>query len=57
MFPAYPYGIRSPFVRDANPITGPLGGELETEGLAVMAKDMGHEVWGMPNLEIVHEAQ
>lgn len=57
VFPAYPYGIRSPFVRDANPITGPLGGELETEGLAVMAKDMGHEVWGMPNLEIVHEAQ
>ena len=29
-------------------------GEVETEGLGLMAKDMGHECWGMPNLEVVH---
>jgi glycosyltransferase involved in cell wall biosynthesis len=29
-------------------------GEIETEGLAVMAHDMGYECWGMPNLEIKH---
>ncbi|HAI70378.1 MAG TPA: hypothetical protein DCM38_13200 [Gammaproteobacteria bacterium] len=27
---------------------------IETEGLAVMAKDMGYSCWGLPNLEIVH---
>ena len=27
---------------------------LETEGLAFMARDMGHRCWGMPNLEIRH---
>jgi hypothetical protein len=30
------------------------GGELETEGLALMAHDMGYECWGMPNLEVRH---
>ncbi len=30
------------------------GGELETEGLALMAHDMGYQCWGMPNLEIIH---
>jgi glycosyltransferase involved in cell wall biosynthesis len=29
-------------------------GEIETEGLGVMAYDMGCECWGMPNLEIRH---
>jgi hypothetical protein len=27
-------------------------GEIETEGLGVLASDMGYECWGMPNLEI-----
>lgn len=54
VFPAYPYGAGSPHARSRNAVTGRLGGELETEGLALMAKDMGHEVWGMPDLEIVH---
>jgi hypothetical protein len=27
---------------------------IETEGLAVMAKDMGYSCWGLPHLEIVH---
>jgi hypothetical protein len=29
-------------------------GHLESEGLAMMAKDMGVSAWGMPNLKIVH---
>jgi len=27
---------------------------IETEGLAMMAKDMGYTCWGLPQLEIVH---
>jgi len=27
---------------------------IETEGLALMAKDMGYQAWGLPNLEIYH---
>lgn len=29
-------------------------GEIETEGLGIMANSMGYECWGMPNLEILH---
>ena len=54
VFPTYPYGTRSPYARPHNAVNGRLGGELETEGLALMAKDMGHECWGMPDLEIYH---
>jgi hypothetical protein len=54
VFPAFPYGRRNPFGRWPSPYTGQAGGELETEGLALMARDMGHQCWGLPNLEIVH---
>jgi hypothetical protein len=27
---------------------------IETEGLAAMARDMGYQCWGLPNLEIYH---
>lgn len=54
VFPTFPYGARSPYARSRSNVTGRDGGELETEGLALMAKDMGYEVWGMPDLEIVH---
>ncbi len=27
---------------------------IETEGLTLMAKDMGYQAWGLPNLEIYH---
>lgn len=54
VFPTFPYGVRSPYARSRSNVTGRDGGELETEGLALMAKDMGYEVWGMPDLEIVH---
>ena len=33
----------------------PYRRRIETEGLAMMARDMGHSVWGMPNLEIIHK--
>jgi hypothetical protein len=54
VFPAYLYGRRSPFARDPHPWTSGGIGEIETEGLALMAKDMGAECWGMPNLEVIH---
>jgi Anp1 len=51
-FPAFPFGRRNPRVR-----AGVGGGEVETEGLGLMAHDMGYTCWGMPNLEIVHAAE
>lgn len=54
VFPPFLYGRESPFVRRPNPWARRTVGELETEGLGMMAKDMGYECWGMPNLEIVH---
>lgn len=55
IFPPYLYGRESRYARKPSPFTqdGSVG-EIETEGLGMMAKDMGIEVWGMPNLEIVH---
>ena len=37
VFPAYPYGLKNERVRDDNLWQG----EIETEGLAIMAHDMG----------------
>ncbi len=54
VFPPFFYGARSPWVRDPHPLRGSLVGEIETEGLAIMAKDMGAECWGLPDLEIFH---
>jgi glycosyltransferase involved in cell wall biosynthesis len=54
VFPPFLYGERSRFARDPNPHTGTGAGEVESEGLGIMAKDMGYECWGMPNLEVVH---
>jgi hypothetical protein len=48
IFPPFPYGRANPRVR-------PDGGEVETEGLGIMADDMGHRCWGMPGLEIRHK--
>ncbi len=53
-FPPFLYGRASPLARDPTPMTGDGIGEVETEGLGLMARDMGYECWGMPNLEIVH---
>jgi hypothetical protein len=54
VFPPFFYGGRSRWVRDPHPLRGPLVGEIETEGLGIMAKDMGIECWGLPDLEIRH---
>jgi hypothetical protein len=32
-----------------------ISGEIETEGLGLMASDMGVACWGMPNLEVRHK--
>jgi hypothetical protein len=47
VFPAFRYGLASSRVRRGR-------GELETEGLGIMARDMGHVCWGMPHLEVLH---
>ncbi|HRC62341.1 MAG TPA: hypothetical protein PLX85_03855 [Dehalococcoidia bacterium] len=47
VFPPFMYGLESPRVRRGR-------GEIETEGLAALAHDMGVECWGLPNLEILH---
>lgn len=68
VFPPFYFGRRNPLVRKrgrlrdlvADPDPGALfrreaPGEIETEGLGIMAREMGHECWGMPNLEILHK--
>lgn len=54
IFPPYLYGRESRFARNPSPFIPDGVGEVETEGLGMMAKDMGIECWGLPNLEIVH---
>jgi hypothetical protein len=54
VFPPFFYGARSRWVRDQHPLGGGIVGEIETEGLGIMAKDMGIECWGLPDLEIRH---
>jgi peptide chain release factor subunit 1 len=54
IFPPFFYGARSRWVRDPHPLRGDAVGEIETEGLGIMAKDMGIECWGLPDLEIRH---
>jgi len=50
IFPAFPYGKENPKIRRDQD-------ELETEGLGIMARDMGQTCWGMPHLEVVHRRQ
>lgn len=47
IFPPVPYGTGTPRAREER-------GELETEGLGLMAHDMGHVPWGMPGFEVLH---
>jgi glycosyltransferase involved in cell wall biosynthesis len=54
IFPPFFYGGRSRWVRDPHPLRGHAVGEIETEGLGILAKDMGIECWGLPDLEILH---
>lgn len=47
IFPPVPY-------RPGHPKARPGPGELETEGLGMLAADMGETCWGLPGLEIFH---
>ncbi len=56
IFPPFLYGKRSPLVRRRADMEFPEeAGEIETEGLGIMAADMKLECWGIPDLEIIHE--
>ncbi len=50
IFPPLNYGVKHPKVRKNKFFKG----EIETEGLALMADDMGIQCWGMPHIEIKH---
>jgi hypothetical protein len=52
VFPPFRYGIANPHIRDRHPVWGQ--GEVETEGFAMMARDMGSQCWGLPDLEVLH---
>ena len=52
IFPAFPYGTPSRVIRD--PGAYGVAGELDTEGLGVLAMDMGIQPWGMPDVIIRH---
>jgi hypothetical protein len=49
IFPPFPFGLPNERIRP--------GGEIETEGLGIMAREMGHIPWGMPHLEVRHRNQ
>ena len=51
-FPCFPYGVANPAIRRPHPLR--IEGEIETEGLGILAIDMGYQCWGMPNLEVLH---
>lgn len=52
IFPPYRYGPPSAKMRNQHPVWGQ--GEIETEGLAMMAYDMGHQCWGLADFEVIH---
>jgi hypothetical protein len=57
-FPPYLFGATHPYARTHHDyITKAEPGEIETEGLAIMAHQMGHRCWGLPDLEIIHRDQ
>jgi hypothetical protein len=55
VWPAYRYGLANPRIRtDPATIGRPEIGEIETEGLGMMAHDMGLTCWGLPHVEVRH---
>jgi len=54
IFPPFLYGRAHPAARRPGPWAPQQPGEIETEGLGLMAQDMGTQCWGLPHLEIVH---
>ncbi len=54
IFPPFLYGRAHPAARCPGPWAPRQPGEIETEGLGLMAQDMGEQCWGLPRLEIIH---
>ena len=55
VFPPFAFGERHPAIRDQNPCLPPgRAGEIETEGLGIMALAMGHQPWAAQDIEILH---
>jgi len=54
IFPPFFYGNRNASIRDPHPLGRGILGEIETEGLGIMAQDMRIDCWGVPDLEIFH---
>jgi len=52
IFPPFPYGVENIHIRPVHPVWG--RGEIETEGLGIMARDMGIQCWGLPDYEVIH---
>lgn len=52
IFPPFRYGVENPAIRPTHDVWGK--GEVETEGLGILAQDMGHQCWGLPELEVIH---
>lgn len=56
IFPTFFYGASNPKARSSREdiMMPDTKGELETEGLGIMASDMGIQCWCLPNLEVIH---
>ncbi len=56
VFPTFFYGAANPKARSnrADIMMPDHAGEVETEGLGIMASDMGIQCWCLPNLEVIH---
>lgn len=52
IFPPFRYGLENTSIRPVHEVWG--RGEVETEGLGILAQDMGHQCWGLPDFEVVH---
>jgi len=52
IFPPFRYGVENPAIRPVHEVWGK--GEVETEGLGILAQDMGHQCFGLPDLEVLH---
>ncbi len=52
VFPPFPYGRRSDKMRPHHKLWG--SGEIESEGLGMLAHDMGLQCWGAADLEVLH---
>ena len=55
IFPPFLYGPDHRLARNPGPWAKfGLRGEIETEGFGLMAHDMGHLCWGLPDCEVLH---